>query len=53
MGFLLLQLKLYSVVELSGNEAISNNHHDTRYDKENKKQQDAPGRGKDTGNCLF
>lgn len=42
MAFLLLQLKLYSAIELSGDEPISSDHHHSRYDKKNQQQQDAP-----------
>lgn len=52
MAFLLLQLKLYSSIELPGDKPISNDHHDSRYDKKNQQQQDAPGRGKHIGNTA-
>lgn len=42
MAFLLRHLKLYSAIELSGDEPISNGHHHSRYNKENQQQQDAP-----------
>lgn len=43
---LLLELKLNPPVELSGDEAISNDHYHTWDEEENKKQQDVPERQK-------